>query len=259
MKPPRGLLIDLDGVVYDAEALIPGSAEAIAELRARSVPHLFLTNTTSAPRAALVEKLERFGIPATAEDLWTPAAAARQWLAARAQGPVALFTPTALRVEFEGIDLLPDDAESGAAAVVVGDLGESWSYRTLNRAFRLLHSDPSSSIIALGMTRYWKAPDGISLDAAPFVKALEHAADREAIVLGKPAKAFFHTAAAKLGIDPGELVMVGDDIKTDIGGAQEAGLRGALVRTGKFREADLEGTIEPDVLLNALQNIPRLF
>jgi HAD superfamily hydrolase (TIGR01458 family) len=259
VQPPRGLLIDLDGVVYDADRPIPGAAEAIAAIRRRRVPLLFVTNTTSRPRAALVEKLGRFGIPATADDLWTPAAAARSWLGEHVRGPVAVFTPEALLADFAGLELLDGRAESGAAAVVIGDLGERWDFPTLNRAFRLLHSNPQARLAALGMTRYWKSADGVSLDVAPFVKALEHASDRQAVVLGKPAEEYFRAAAEKLGLPPGDLLMIGDDIQGDVGGAQRAGLRGALVRTGKFREADLRGEIEPDAVLTSLAEAPGLF
>jgi HAD superfamily hydrolase (TIGR01458 family) len=259
VRSPSGLLIDLDGVVYDAEDPIKGSAQAIAELRARGLPLLFLTNTTSRPRLALVEKLERFGVPATADELWTPAAAARQWLGQHVSGPIALFTPDALMPEFDGLERLPHHAEAGAAAVVIGDLGEAWTYPTLNRAFRLLHSNSEAKLVALGMTRYWKAPDGVSLDVAPFVKALEHATDRQALVLGKPAREFFLAAAAKLGLEPRDLLMIGDDIQADVRGAQMAGLQGALVRTGKFRESDLQGEVRPEAVLARLGEAPRLF
>jgi phospholysine phosphohistidine inorganic pyrophosphate phosphatase len=139
---------------------------------------------------------------------------------------------------------------------VIGDLGDLWDFRTLNRAFRLLHSNPEAKLIALGMTRYWLASDGISLDVAPFVAALEHATGRRAIVFGKPAGRFFLAAAAQLGVEPGRVLMVGDDIHADVGGAMAAGLRGALVRTGKFRAADLDGERRPDVVLNSVRDLP---
>ena len=59
-------------------------------------------------------------------------------------------------------------------------------HRTLNRAFRLLYHNPGAKLIALGMTCYWLASDGIALDVAPFVAALEHATARQPIVFGKP-------------------------------------------------------------------------
>jgi ribonucleotide monophosphatase NagD (HAD superfamily) len=65
-------------------------------------------------------------------------------------------------------------------------LGEGWDFATLNRAFRLLMAEPHPRLIALGMTRYWRAADGLRLDTAPFVVALQHATGIAPVVLGKP-------------------------------------------------------------------------
>ena len=97
------------------------------------------------------------------------------WLGENGAGSVAVFVRPAAMRDFAGLPCLPDDAETGASSVVIGDLGSLWDYRKLNRAFRLLYNSPEATLIALGMTRYWLAPDGISLDVAPFVAALENA------------------------------------------------------------------------------------
>jgi HAD superfamily hydrolase (TIGR01458 family) len=136
-------------------------------------------------------------------------------------------------------------------------MGARWDYRTLNRAFRLLHHNPEAVLIALGMTRYWLATDGISLDVAPFVAALENAAGRKGRVFGKPSEAFFRAATNRLALPADRVVMIGDDIEVDIGGAQAAGLRGVLVRTGKFRPADLEGSVRPFAVLDSVASLPR--
>jgi HAD superfamily hydrolase (TIGR01458 family) len=253
----RGILFDLDGVIYNANRLIPGSAETIAWVRELGIPHLFVTNTTSRPRSALVEKLASFGIPATEAEIHTPAAVAAQWLRTQAPGDIALFLRPATRSEFDGLPCLSDDAERGASYVVIGDLEDTWDYRTLNRAFRLLHDNPAAKLIALGMTRYWMAPDGLALDVAPFVAALEHATGRKPLVLGKPAAAFFQGAVERLAMPADQVLMIGDDVNADIGGAQAAGLKGALVRTGKFRPADLEGEVRPDAVLDSIADLPR--
>src|SRR6185312_11112231 len=149
-----------------------------------------------------------------------PSVAAADWLRANCAGKtVALFLRTAAREDFAGLACVAEDAERGAGYVVIGDLGTLWDFRTLNRAFRLLHHNPEAQLIALGMTRYWLASDGISLDVAPFVAALEHATRRKAMIFGKPAARFFHAAADALGLAPGEVLMVGDDIAADVGGA----------------------------------------
>jgi phospholysine phosphohistidine inorganic pyrophosphate phosphatase len=252
----RGILFDMDGVLYNSDRLIPGAVETVAWLRSRGVPHLFVTNTTSRGRGALVEKLSGFGIEASESDILTPAVAAAEWLRAKCEGPVALFLRPSTRAEFAGLPILADDAERGAAYVAIGDLGNHWDFRTLNRAFLLLHHNPEAKLLALGMTRYWLASDGIALDVAPFVAALQHATGREPIVFGKPAARFFLVAAERLGLAAAEVLMVGDDIHADIAGAQAAGLKGALVRTGKFRPADLEGTERPDLVLDSVADLP---
>jgi len=246
----------MDGVLYDGEAPIAGAAEAIAWVRAQKIPFLFVTNTTSRSRAALVRKLEQFGIATSAAEILTPCVATAHWLREQSPGPIALFVRPSAREEFAGLPSVSADAETGAQYVIIGDLGEAWNYRTLNRAFRLLHSEPDSKLIALGMTRYWRTAEGLALDVAPFVVALEHATGRQALVFGKPAAAFFHTAAAELKLAPENVLMIGDDVRTDIGAAQSAGMSAALVQTGKFRPLDLQGEVKPDVVLASVAELP---
>jgi len=249
------LLIDLDGVLYQGDAPVPGATEAIRWLHETDVPHMFLTNTTSRPRRAIVEKLAGMGIRVAEESILTPPVAAAEWLASNAPGPAALFVAPATVEEF-GTQRLASATDTTVASVVVGDYGERWSFAELNRAFRLLMQKPHPLLVALGMTRYWQAADGLRLDTAPFVTALAHASGIDPVVLGKPARPFFETALAMLNTSPGETVMVGDDIRGDIGGAQAAGIAGALVRTGKFRSDDLSGDVHPDFVLNSFADVP---
>lgn len=254
----RGVLFDLDGVLYNGEEPIPGAAEAVKAIRQRGIPTLFVTNTTSRPRTALAVKLLRFGIRVQLAEIWTPPVAAAAWMRARGPGRAALFVPEATRAEFEGLEerALADEVE--LRYVVIGDLGQGWDYATLNRAFRLLHADQERILIALGMTRYWRSGGGVNLDVAPFVAALECATGHKAIVLGKPATEFFRQAAEILRLAPSELLMIGDDLHADALGAKRAGLRAALVRTGKFRERDLESAEGPDWVLDSVCGLPTL-
>ncbi len=260
MEPPkipiRALLIDLDGVIYEGDEAVAGAAEANAWLVENRLPHLFLTNTTSRPRSALVEKLGRMGIPAKESHILTPPIAACRWLQQNADGPVALFVTPAAAADFSELELAASTDAGPVAAVVIGDYSEGWTYAELNRAFRLLMSDPQPTLIALGMTRYWHATDGLRLDTAPFVVALEHATGMESVVLGKPAAPFFEMALATLGTPAEETWMIGDDIRTDIGGAQRAGIRAVLLKTGKFRPSDLEQGVEPDAILDSIADLP---
>lgn len=250
------MLLDLDGVVYVGDQPVPGAAGTVDWLAHEGVPYRFLTNTTSRPRRAIVDKLAGMGIRAGDDMILTPAVAAVAWLRRHDIERPALFVPDATAAEFAELGPLPDGAD-GAGAVIVGDLGEGWGYATLNRALRLLMSDPAPPLVALGMTRFWRAEDGLRLDAGAFVRALEYAAGRTAIVVGKPDPAFYATAVDALGLEAGHVVMVGDDIRTDVEGAQRAGLTGVLVRTGKFSASDLTGEITPDAVLDSIADLPQ--
>ncbi|WP_159081554.1 HAD-IA family hydrolase [Nocardioides sediminis] len=168
-----------------------------------------------------------------------------------------MFVPEATAAEFAELDPVPDGVERGAVAVVIGDLGEGWTFPILNRALRLLMSDAAVPLVALGMTRYWRAEDGLRLDAGAFVRALEYAAGRTAIVVGKPDPAFYGAAIDALQVPADRVVMIGDDIHTDIEGAQRAGLAGVLVRTGKYSPSDLTDGVSPDAVLDSVSDLPR--
>ena len=234
------ILFDLDGVFYQGDKPIAGAAEVVCWASEKNIPHLFLTNTSSKPRSALVEKLADLGVDTNEAHILTPPVATMRWLQLNlVSEKIALFVPEQTKVEFSEFDIAQQD-DKKVAAVVVGDLGSDWDFSTLNRAFQLLMSEPKPALIALGMTRYWQANDGLRLDVAPFVMALSHAAEIEPLVMGKPAQSFYKAAIDILGKTADQVVMVGDDIRGDIEGAQQIGLQAVLVRTGKFREDDLE-------------------
>ena len=208
-----GILFDLDGVFYVGEEAVPGAVETLAWVRDFNIPHCFLTNTTSRPRSALIDKLAKFGIHIDLAQILTPAVAAVRWITENVDGGTVLFVPEATRSEFSTLSLLAADSQAHVGAVVVGDLGESWDFATLNAAFRLLMRDSQPALIALGMTRYWRAADGLRLDVAPFIMALQHASGVQPVVLGKPAQTFFNIALSMIGCSNAEAVMVGDDIR----------------------------------------------
>jgi len=243
------ILFDLDGVFYENDQPIAGGADAVEWFRDQHIPFRFLTNTTSKPREALVEKLASFGITSTADDFLTPPVAARRWLEQNGANRIGLYVPEITREEFDGFELIEDE-EAELDAVIIGDLGNTWTFDTMNRIFRSLMNNPAATLVALGMTRYWRAADGLQLDVGPMVKAIEYATGRTALVTGKPAKDFYQTAVEM--VDDDDVFMIGDDIRGDVEAAQQAGLKAILVRTGKFTEADLALGVEPDAVLNSV-------
>ena len=247
------ILFDLDGVLYENDQPIAGGSDTIDWFRDQNIPFRFLTNTTSRSRTALVEKLAGYGIACSAEEFLTPPLVARRWLEQRGARRIGLYVPEITATEFEGFDMV-DDEETEVDAVVIGDLGAAWTFDTMNRIFRSLMNNPSATLIALGMTRYWRGAHGLQLDVGPMVKAIEYASGREPVVTGKPARDFYNSAVEQLGCE--QTVMIGDDIRGDVQAAKEAGLKGILVRTGKFTETDLETGIKPDAVLGSIAELP---
>ena len=260
----RALLFDLDGTMYTDAGPVPGAVETVRRLRARGIPYQFVTNTTGRPRAKLVERLVSYGFEVAPEEILTPVRAAVTLCRARGHERVAPYLPAATLEDLEGIDLVagtsahPVSGVIRPSAVIVGDLGDLWTYRLLQEAFGFLME--GAELVALSRDRYWLKGDGLALDAGPFVAALEFATGKRATVTGKPTAEFYHAAVQTLslpaGVSPGEIVMVGDDVWSDVRGAQEAGYRGWLVRTGKFREEQLrESGIVPDRVIGSVAEV----
>lgn len=249
-----GCLIDLDGTVYENGSLIAGADRAILHLRDKGIPFRFVTNTTRVSRADLVDRLRGMGMPVNAEDILTAPRVASEWLRQRQLSRVSLLLPDAAKIEFADFD----DQTSDPQAVVVGDLGEQWDYRTLNEAFRRLLN--GADLLALHKNRYCREADGLALDAGPFVAALEYATGKSAVLAGKPSPAFFQIASDQLGSPPEEIAVIGDGLESEVGGAHACGALGILVRTGKFRPEDLESEeIVPNHVLDSIAELPRIF
>jgi HAD superfamily hydrolase (TIGR01458 family) len=247
------VLLDLDGVLYVGDEPIAGAREAVAELRAGGLVLRFVTNTTTRSRAATVAKLARLGFDARDEEVITPAALAVAHCRQRGHRRVALIMADEVKADFSALE----EVDGGADAVIVGDLGERFDYAALNRAFRLLMD--GAELVALQKNRFWRTPDGLSLDAGAFVAALEYATGQEAVVVGKPARTFFAAVLGDAGVPATAAVMVGDDVESDIGGALGAGLRAVLVRTGKYRRDRVAASgVEPTRTVGSIADVPAL-
>jgi HAD superfamily hydrolase (TIGR01458 family) len=248
----RAVLLDLDGVLYVEGRPLPRAAGVVEELRAAGLALRFVTNTTAHSRRATLEKLRRLGFAVEEDELVTPAVLALQHCRDRGHTSAALLVRDELKGEFGELE-----GSGEPDAVIVGDLGERFDYGVLNRAFRQLLA--GAELIALQKNRYWLRDDGLCLDVGPFVAALEYAAGCEALVVGKPAGAFFDHVLDGLGVPAGAAVMVGDDIESDIGGALRAGLAAVLVRTGKYREEAVAASgIEPTAIVDSAADLPAL-
>ncbi len=249
------ILLDVDGVLHVSGKPIPGAAEAVNRLRAERHRLRFVTNNTTRSRTQLAAELRSFGIEIDESELQTAAAAAARAL--RGKRVLALTMP-AMVEDLEGIEFVGE----GADAVLVGgadeeteETGRVFSYMNLTRAFSELQA--GAELYCLHKNRWWQTARGPMLDSGAFVAGLEYAAEVEATVLGKPSVAYFEAALEALDADPEHAWMIGDDLESDIAGAQRFGMRTVLVRTGKFRPDDLERAgVVPDVVVSSIAHVP---
>ncbi len=245
----EGLLIDIEGVLIRGNEVIPGAHEALQSLRARGIPHRFITNTTIYSRLTLLERLQALGFAIKLEELFTATYAAARYLQEQnAQSYYPLLMPDA-QLEFGGLDVDEENPEF----VVMGDMGPSFTFPRLNRALGALLN--GARLVALHKKRTWRTEEGVYLDAGPFVVAMEYAAEMRAEVIGKPSKAYFRMVLDDLGVEPAKVAMIGDDVESDVRGAQLIGMQGWLVKSGRFRKEDLARGIWPNKIFENIQEI----
>jgi HAD superfamily hydrolase (TIGR01458 family) len=259
---PSAFLLDLAGTLYADDGPIPGAVAAVARLRQEGRPHRFVTNTSSRSRGAIVERLRNYGFDVGADDTFTAVVAGADIAMRQGAHMVAPFVDERTLADLGQFELVGGTSGQSAAgyrpeAVIVGDLGDRWNFHLMQEAFRFLMD--GATLIAMSRDRYWHRGDGLTLDAGAFVTGLEYAASTEAQIAGKPSPGFFHAALQSMGLPverAGECAMVGDDLWSDVGGAQQAGLEGWLVRTGKFRPEILDGSdITPDRVIDSVVDI----
>jgi HAD superfamily hydrolase (TIGR01458 family) len=252
MREFQGFLIDLDGVLYIGDHAIDGAQAAIRFLEDNGYMYRYISNTTRKSRQTIASYLSNLGFDIPISYIFTPPVAAVSYMKKTRRIGYYLIATGDVYKDFEevpgaGSDTKPD-------WVIIGDAGDKITYGSMNAAFRCLME--GAELIALEKDRYWMAADGLSLSAGPFVQALEYATGKTAMVMGKPSKAFFNLALEDMHLRADQVAMIGDDIMTDIGGAHKAGMKGILVRTGKFCEDTVRAAgITPDWVIESFSHI----
>jgi len=242
----KAVLCDIGGVLYVGDTPIEGAIEAVTKIKER-YPIRFITNTTQKTGAQVVKKLQELGFDIAEDEVITALDMTKMFLEEHQSSADFLLTDNVIGF-FDSLKQYP------VKYVVVSDAQDNFSYENLNIAFRTLLQ--GSKLVAVANNRYFKDDNNeLSMDAGCFVSALEYASGQKAQLIGKPSKEFYHLAAKSLNAGPNECVMIGDDIESDVSGAQQAGIYGILVQTGKFSEKDLDKGIMPDEVLEFIVDL----
>ncbi len=249
----KGILFDLDGVLYVGSRAIDGAVETIEMIRASGMSCRFITNTSTLSSASLQQKINALGFSIPANELISAPQAALLYLKRQHDPVCRLLLAEDVKKDFK------DFNKSGITPdyIVIGDIGNVWSYSLLNQVFNNLIN--GAKLIAIHKNRFWQTEQGLQMDIGGFVDALEYASGVKAMIIGKPAADFFKIALSDMGLRPSEVAIIGDDIDVDVGGGQLVGLKGVLVKTGKYRQNYAESSaVKPDLIMTSIAELPKV-
>ncbi|WP_061248129.1 TIGR01458 family HAD-type hydrolase [Leptospira alstonii] len=248
--PIQNVLLDLDGVLHTGNSVLPGAREAVSYLKKNHIPYLFLTNTTTKSRKGLTEFLNDLGIPAEEERILNSPRAAREYIRETGNPKTFMVIREEVKKDLEEIESEFETPE----AVLIGDIGKEWNYTILNDIFQKVKN--GARLIALHKGKFWQTKEGLMLDIGAFVSAIEYATGVKAEIIGKPSSAFFNVGLRMISAEASRTIMVGDDLDSDVGGAQICGIRGVLVKTGKYRDGILQNSnIHPEAVWENISSL----
>jgi HAD superfamily hydrolase (TIGR01450 family) len=251
---------DLDGTIYLGDHLLPGARRLVEELRRRGLAVRFLSNNPTRDPEQYAEKLERLGLPTPVDEIVNTVVTMTRWLLDNAPGAVVypISEPPLVRaLEKAGIRMSSDPAEID---VVVASYDRTFTYEKLQIAFDAIWYHKRARLVATNPDRFCPFPGGRGEpDCAAIIAAVEACTGvRCEANTGKPDPAMLRAALAGLEVAPGDCVMVGDRLSTDIRMALDTGLAAALVLTGETRAEDLRRLAPSDAPGLVLDRIDRL-
>ena len=255
MLPYTTYLIDLDGVIYRGNELLPGAKEFVAWLEAQHKKYVFLTNNSFATYTQILAKLDRLGIPSDVDHLMSAGQAAVQNIARRVPGGrvyVVGEQPIIERVEEQGLKVAEFDAEE--ADVVLVGLDRSFDYDKLSCAIHIILD--GALFITVNRDPLLPVAGGFLPGCGALAAAIEAGTGVSPEVVGKPEPMLLREALTRLKSSPEETVMVGDGLDVDILAGQAAGTHTMLLLSGRASREDVAtSSIKPDHVYENLAEV----
>jgi NagD protein len=248
-----GFLLDMDGVIYRGNQLIPGAERFVARLRREGIPFRFLTNNSQRTRRDVALKLRRLGLPAEESDVFTCAMATARFLARQKPNGTAFVigeNGLAAALHTNGLSVVDDDADY----VVVGE-GRTLTFEMIERGVRLV--EKGARLIATNPDPTCPTDAGTRPGCGAIVAMIERATGRTAFSVGKPSGVMMRMAQNELGVRSADTIMVGDTMDTDVLGGVGMGYQTVLVLSGHTRREDLANyAYQPDWVIDSVLDMP---
>lgn len=245
----KAIFFDLDGTLYFKGKAINGAVETVDYLKSKGYICRFLTNTDSKQTSSILNRVTDMGFHISIDEIFTPVTASVKFLEWKKDASVYPLVSDEIITEYEKFNI----SENTVDYLVIGDCREKVSYSNLNKAFQLIKEH--TEILALQKGRYYYDSTGKNLDTGAFVSMMEYASNKTSTVLGKPSESFFNILLQDLKLNPSEILIIGDDITTDIVGANKICANSALVKTGKYQDQMHLKTGTPDYVLDSAADL----
>jgi NagD protein len=248
----QGLLIDMDGVVYAGDSLIPGADVFINRLLKENIPFMFMTNNSQRTQIDAVRKLSRMGIKVSEEHVYTSAMATGKFLASQIpEGTAFVLGEGGLlsSLHNHGISLVNTDPDF----VVLGE-GRNFTLEMVQKAVDMILAGSKFVITNRDPSPKKKGWDNLGIAATSAM--IEEATGVRAFVVGKPGPVMMRSARKALGLETAETTIIGDTMGTDIRGGVQMGYKTILVLTGMTRREDLPRfAFKPDLVVESAGEI----
>ncbi|MDT5195907.1 MAG: hypothetical protein QOH20_2661, partial [Mycobacterium sp.] len=263
-----GVLFDIDGVLVTSWQAIPGAAAALRVLADNQIARTYLTNTTTRTRSQIAGLLTDAGMDVTADEVITAAVLTADYVRDRYPGARCFLVNNGqIGEDMPGVDLVyasevVDAVPETPDVILLGGAGPEYDHVTLSRVYDWMAQ--GVPVVAMHRSTAWNTTEGLRIDTGMYLIGMEETSGRQATAVGKPAPEGFLASASRLGVDPEEMYMVGDDLNNDVLAAQVVGMTGVLVRTGKFRQDTLdrwaadEFAMQPNHVIDSVADLPGL-
>lgn len=261
LRAVRGVLFDMDGVIYVGTRPLPGVREALDYLTATGRAFLFVTNNASKTPEQFVERLAEMEIHVRPEQVLGSAEATACWLAQQVahhgwpKGPVIVMGQDGLKVALQnnGFELTTD---SKAATYAVAGINFKLTYEELANVTLAIRN--GAKFIGTNSDVTYPSERGPLPGAGSILALLATATGQQPLVIGKPNRGMYEQALARLNLAAGEVLMVGDRYDTDISGAIPLGLWTAGMLTGISTRTEFEqASPPPDLIADDLPHLIR--
>jgi HAD superfamily hydrolase (TIGR01458 family) len=249
----KGFLVDLDGTLYFKRKPISKSIETVSILRKMGINLLFLTNTDSKSPNTIFKILQEYGFSINKDEIFTPIIALKEYLSKYPNKTSYIISTEEVAKEFKDFKQVKESEVPDF--VILGDFHDNWDVHRLNKAFKYVLKG-ANLLGTQGNTYYLDHNGEPVIDTGSFVQMIAKAANVTPKIFGKPSKEYFMQALEILKLKANEVVVIGDDIESDIKGAINANIKGILVKTGKGQYYDSSKLdIKPYLILESFSSI----